>query len=205
MNLPDNKVWLYVEWIILFVALPLALKWLPVQPLYYLIGFGVLTAVYLVQVSTFSNKIFLQWTSINWLNHLLLFLSTTLVLSLAIFFFKNKLWLQFPMAKTDKYLLSLLLYPLLSVIPQELLYRAFYYHRYSQLFTNRNLLLVTNSFAFGFSHIIYGNWVAPVGAFLISFIFSIVYLKSKSLPIVCLVHYVYGIMIFTIGFGHYFK
>lgn len=205
MNLPENKIWLWFEWIILFIALPLALKWLPVQPLYYLIGLGALGIFYLLQASTFPSKRFLQWTSINWVNHLLLFLSVTLVLSLIIYFFKHALWLEFPMAKTEKYLLSLALYPLLSVIPQEVIYRAFYYHRYPRIISNRNLLLLSNSFAFGFSHIIYGNWVAPAGAFLISFIFSIIYLKSKSLPIVCLVHYVYGIMIFTIGFGHYFK
>ncbi|MFW5759637.1 MAG: type II CAAX prenyl endopeptidase Rce1 family protein [Cyclobacteriaceae bacterium] len=205
MNLPGNKIWLWLEWVFIFVALPLVLYWLPVEPMYYLIGFGVLLGVYLVQASSFSNTIFVQWISINWLNQLLLFLSITLILSLLIYYFRHALWLQFPLANTQKYLLSLLLYPLLSVIPQEIIYRAFYYHRYTKIFSNRNIQILTNSFAFGFSHIIYGNWVAPAGAFLISFIFSHVYLKSKSLPVVCLVHYVYGIMIFTIGFGHYFK
>ena len=170
-----------------------------------LVAVCLLVSVYLFGSKSFNKKIFYRWKKIDYKKHLLWFLLVTLATTLIILFFKNGLLLEFPLGKTQKYFLGLLLYPLISVIPQEIIYRSYFYHRFQKLFPNQRLMIFINSFAFGFLHIIFDNWVAPIGAFLINFIFSLTYLKSKSLPVVCVEHYLYGIMIFTIGMGHYFK
>lgn len=97
------------------------------------------------------------------------------------------------------------LYPFWSVIPQEIVYRGWYYHRYSDLFPNEKVSVLLNSVFFGFSHIVFGNWVAICGAFLISFVFSHTYRKYGSLLIVVIEHFLYGVMIFSLGMGRFFK
>jgi membrane protease YdiL (CAAX protease family) len=98
----------------------------------------------------------------------------------------------------------MLLYPLLSALPQELIYRAFFFQRYDRLFPSEQWLGITSAIAFSALHIIYDNWWA-VGLSLIGgFIFVETYRKSKSLYWVSLEHAIYGCLVFTIGMGHFF-
>jgi membrane protease YdiL (CAAX protease family) len=97
-----------------------------------------------------------------------------------------------------------LLYPLFSVYPQELLYRAFFFHRYQPLFGNGWGMVIASALAFGFVHIIFRNWLA-VGLCLIGgFLFSLTYQKSGSLLLACLDHAIFGNFLFTIGLGQFF-
>jgi hypothetical protein len=56
--------------------------------------------------------------------------------------------------------LIMLLYPLLSVCPQEFLYRVFFFQRYQALFGSGRGMIAASSLAFSFVHIIFGNWLA---------------------------------------------
>ncbi|MGK7397702.1 MAG: CPBP family intramembrane glutamic endopeptidase [Candidatus Cyclobacteriaceae bacterium M3_2C_046] len=202
-----KPIWLWPEFIIVFIALPLIQKFklIEIRPVFILVGIALLFAFVLIKDKSFPNRRFYQWGTLDWKKHVIWFLAVTMLVSLFIYFFRHRLFLEFPMEKTQKYLLALVLYPVLSVIPQEIIFRAYYYHRYKSITNNKMVAILINSLAFGFLHIIYDNWLAPVGAFLISFIFSLTYLKTRSLPVVVIEHYFYGIMIFTIGLGHYFK
>lgn len=115
------------------------------------------------------------------------------------------LLLYYPRENFEKYLITFFLYPLASVIPQELIYRVYFFHRYRTLVPERFLLMLSNAIIFGLTHWIYGNWVAPIATFLVSWIFIYSYLKSKSLLNVSLEHYFYGLIMFTIGFGYFFQ
>ena len=100
--------------------------------------------------------------------------------------------------------LIFLLYPLFSVYPQELLYRAFFFHRYQPLFGNGWGMVIASAAAFGFVHIIFRNWLA-VGLCLIGgFLFSLTYQASGSLLLACLDHAIFGNFLFTIGLGEFF-
>jgi CAAX protease family protein len=97
-----------------------------------------------------------------------------------------------------------LLYPLFSVYPQELLYRAYFFHRYQPLFGGGWGMVVASAVAFGFVHIIFRNWLA-VGLCLIGgFLFSLTYQMSGSLLLACLDHAIFGNFLFTIGLGEFF-
>ncbi|HRI89628.1 MAG TPA: CPBP family intramembrane metalloprotease, partial [Candidatus Hydrogenedentes bacterium] len=56
----------------------------------------------------------------------------------------------------------MVLYPLFSVYPQELVYRAFFAHRYSALFSNTMVRILASSLAFGYMHIVFRNEIAVV-------------------------------------------
>ncbi|HET8753068.1 MAG TPA: CPBP family intramembrane glutamic endopeptidase [Salinimicrobium sp.] len=115
------------------------------------------------------------------------------------------LFFQYPIENFEKYLITFFLYPIASVLPQELIYRVYFFHRYKTLIPEKSLLMLSNAIIFGLTHLIYGNWVAPVATFLASWIFIYNYFKTNSLWNVSLEHYFYGLIMFTIGFGYFFQ
>jgi hypothetical protein len=98
----------------------------------------------------------------------------------------------------------LLLYPLLSVLPQEIIYRRYMFARYATLLPNQVWLVLISGIAFGFGHIVFGNWIAPALCVVGGVLFSMTYQKTRSLALVCLEHALYGNFVFTIGLGRYF-
>lgn len=56
-------------------------------------------------------------------------------------------------------------YPVLSVYPQGLLYRAFFFERYAPLFPGRWTMILASAAAFAFLHVIFRNPLAVEFAF----------------------------------------
>ena len=100
--------------------------------------------------------------------------------------------------------LIMITYPLFSVVPQEIIYRAFFFHRYSSLFVHKRVSVVTNAVLFAFAHILFRNWVAVIGSFVAGLLWATTYLKSRSLLVVSIEHALYGNFAFTLGIGYYF-
>ena len=98
----------------------------------------------------------------------------------------------------------MLLYPLLSVWPQEMLYRAFLFARYDALFGGERGCIVASAAAFGFAHIIFVNWVAVAMTVIGGALFARDYARHRSLRLVCVEHALFGCLIFTIGLGRFF-
>ncbi|MEU8814805.1 CPBP family intramembrane glutamic endopeptidase [Actinoplanes sp. NPDC048796] len=88
-------------------------------------------------------------------------------------------------------------YPLLSVYPQELLYRGFLMHRYPYG-------AAASAVAFGFVHLLFGNVLAVVATLAGGWLFARRYQRTGSLLVVSVEHALYGITIFTIGLGRFF-
>ena len=96
-------------------------------------------------------------------------------------------------------------YPLVSVIPQELIYRTFFFHRYGPLFgSSRWLAIVVNGVLFGFAHILFGSYVSMALTALLGFLVAWRYDRTRSLWAAWLEHSLYGCLIFSVGLGHYF-
>ncbi|RXJ67378.1 CPBP family intramembrane metalloprotease [Halarcobacter ebronensis] len=117
-------------------------------------------------------------------------------------FFEERLF-SFIEKKPYTYILIMFLYPILSVIPQELIFRKFFLFRYKQIFMPQALILL-NALVFGFIHIIFANYIAVIFSFVGGIIFMRTYLNSKSFTLVCIEHALYGDFIFTIGLGDFF-
>jgi membrane protease YdiL (CAAX protease family) len=100
--------------------------------------------------------------------------------------------------------LIMLLYSLLSVCPQEFLYRAFFFQRYQPLFGSGRGMIAASSLSFSFVHIIFGNWLTVGLCCLGGLLFSLTYQRSGSLLLASIDHALFGNSIFTIGLGQFF-
>jgi len=101
------------------------------------------------------------------------------------------------------WLAIMLLYPLLSAWPQEVIFRRFFFARYGSIFGTTGLV-PASALAFGFAHIIFLNWVAVALTLAGGAIFAADYARYRRLGLACLEHSLYGCLIFTIGLGQYF-
>lgn len=102
----------------------------------------------------------------------------------------------------------MVLYPVLSVYPQGLLYRAFFLHRYAGLFPETHsgswALILASAAAFGFLHIIFRNSLAVGLTFCGGILFAWRYAETGSLLTSSFEHAMYGCWLFTVGLGQYF-
>jgi len=110
----------------------------------------------------------------------------------------------FPSERPVVWMVVMLLYPLLSALPQEFIFRTFLFHRYGELITLKYGTILSSTASFSFLHIIYDNWCAIGLSFLGGLLFSITYSRTKSLYWVTVEHALYGCLVFTLGMGNYF-
>ena len=199
---------LSLEFSALFVGVPLLIYYrlLPNLPIPYLL-FAALAA-YLVLRSdpSFDFSHLTSWN--NFRSQLLPLLVRDAVflalLGLAVRVFAPQFLFSFLKRAPGFWALVMILYPLVSVYPQELIYRAFFFHRYQPLFGSGIAMILASALAFGFLHIIFGNWLAVILCIVGGFLFSLTYQHSGSLLLACLDHAIFGNFIFTIGLGRFF-
>jgi membrane protease YdiL (CAAX protease family) len=110
----------------------------------------------------------------------------------------------FPRERHFLWLLVVLLYPLLSALPQEVIFRLFVFHRYRSLFPDPRLMMLVSASVFALAHLQLGNLVALALPFLGGLLFAYTFSTTRSLPMVALEHGLWGDWLFTLGFGAYF-
>ncbi|MCM4158941.1 CPBP family intramembrane metalloprotease [Antarcticibacterium flavum] len=185
-----------------FIAVAYLDGWLKVLPLLLIAAFFFL----ILRIDPYFDKRTLYRLNKK---HLRKSLPRIIIISILLVWFTfwifPDLFFQYPLENFKNYVITLFLYPLASVLPQELTYRVYFFHRYRKIVPEKYLLMLSNAIIFGLTHWIYGNWVAPIATFLVSWIFIFNYLKSQSLLNVSIEHYIYGFIMFTIGFGHFFS
>jgi membrane protease YdiL (CAAX protease family) len=103
-----------------------------------------------------------------------------------------------------RWLLVMLLYPTLSVVPQELVFRTFFFHRYGRLFGSPWVTTVASAIAFAWAHIVLMNELAVVLTLIGGWLFARTYLRTRSLLATAVEHAAYGCLLFTVGLGRWF-
>ena len=116
---------------------------------------------------------------------------------------KNTFFLDLIKQLLNIWFIVFIIYPTFSAIPQEIIYRHFFFQRYGCLFKNENILIIFNSLLFAYRHIIFLNLEAVFISFLGSIIFTYSYLKESLLMCIFL-HILAGQLIFFSGLGYYF-
>jgi hypothetical protein len=101
------------------------------------------------------------------------------------------------------------LYPLFSALPQEIIYRLYFFEAYNGLFRNERRLRLVNALFFSWLHVFYHGWFAMAATLAAGLVFSRVFCASgvpgkRSLLPVAIEHALYGQILFTIGLGRYF-
>lgn len=95
------------------------------------------------------------------------------------------------------------LYPLLSVVPQGIIYRVFMSQRYVTLFRSETTFIVFTSACFAAGHIIFRNWVALALTFLGGLLFMQTYRRTQSHLLASFEHALYGVFAFAVGLGRF--
>jgi CAAX protease family protein len=100
-------------------------------------------------------------------------------------------------------LLIFTLYPLLSVIPQGLIWRVFFVQRYAPLFGSGVTLLIASALAFAFAHIIFRNPIAVAVTIIGGACFAHTYLSTGSMLLADFEHAIDGLAVFSFGLGRF--
>jgi len=113
-------------------------------------------------------------------------------------------FLDLPRHRPILWVAIMLLYPLLSVWPQEVIFRRFIFQRYASLFPTALSMVAASALAFGFAHVIFLNAIAVVMTTAGGAMFAAGYARHRSLALSCWEHSLYGCLVFTIGLGRFF-
>jgi len=95
----------------------------------------------------------------------------------------------------------LFVYTFLSVVPQEMVYRHFFFDRYEPFFSSNLVFILVNMFCFSLCHLFLWNGLVLLLTFVGGGLFAYTYQKEKSMIWVCAEHALYGNIIFTLGAG----
>lgn len=109
-----------------------------------------------------------------------------------------------PRTRPAVWLAVVILYPVLSVYPQEIMYRTFFFHRYGALFPGPATRVLANAVLFGWAHVIVHNWVAIFLTTAGGLFFASTYERSRSTLLVSAEHALYGDFVFSAGLGGMF-
>lgn len=141
----------------------------------------------------------------------LLFLPLAGLTMLAVWTFRPDLFLNFPRERPKIWAIVMVFYPLLSVYPQEVIWRAFFFHRYEPVIARwlpglraTITTLILSALLFGYMHILFRHWIAVVLTIGGGLLFALSYARHRSLALVWLEHALWGCLVFTAGLGQFF-
>jgi len=199
-----NSVFKQFEFIILFIVFPLLflLKLLPLSFLMPILWMLALYAFFVLKRMKHQVNIKLSH-GILFRRVLIRFFVLSLIFLILSFIYYLQTFFHMLINESKLFLLLIVLYPFLSVIPQEVLYREFFFKRYAfKLHTNTQLVL--NALIFMWAHMVFENSVVLMLTFIAGLLFAHTYLKSRSFLLVCVEHTLYGYLLFVSGLGELF-
>jgi membrane protease YdiL (CAAX protease family) len=200
----QNRSYLLSEFFALFILLPLSFA--IEYSSFVKAGLAMAGFIYIIIVLkkveniSFSVKKYIDWKAF-WKRTALTFLIIAIITT-AFVFYKDPSALFFvPFNKPLLFIIILFVYTFLSVWPQEIIYRTFYFKRYERLFPNKSLLVFINAIIFMLAHIFFRNTLVLILTFTGGLLFSISYLKYRSTTLISIEHALYGNWLFTVGMG----
>ncbi len=121
-----------------------------------------------------------------------------------VFRFAPGTFLNLPRSNPLFWGLVMVLYPVLSVYPQGIVYRAFLFDRYRGLFGPGWGIVLASAIAFSYVHVVFRNPLAIGLTFLGGVLFAFRYWQTGPVFVSSFEHALYGCAIFTIGLGRWF-
>jgi len=206
---PATRVRLFAELTLLYVGLPTLylLGFVPLAKIPFLLLVVTGVCVALAFDPSFDRR--LLWNAAplrgEWRRIVLTFAIGAA--GLAVFtalLFPERLF-DLPRTEPVTWLVLMFAYPLLSVFPQEVVYRTFFYHRYAPILPEQVLRIGLNAAAFGYMHIVYENWIAVVLTTIGGVLLARTYERTRSTLTASFEHALYGCLVFTIGLGEFFS
>jgi hypothetical protein len=183
--------------VLIFAGVPAAIVFLKMP----LVGFIALWGLTLYWVS--RHPVRLSWP--KWQNTRVILARAAagaVFLTLGLWALEPERLLAFPLAMPWRYALVMLIYPILSVFPQEIVFRPVFWHLFPGL--SRWSRILWNALAFAAAHSIFLNPAAVVLSFIGGVFLAHTYERHRHFGLVFLEHTLYGWLVFTIGWGVYF-
>lgn len=208
MNIPRATLLLWIEMLVLLGGLPLLVLYFKSRMLMISLLWGGTLIIYWWLRYHQGRRFMDEW---NWQGFkdnikpvLIRFVLIMPLLFGFMYWVLPERLFSFPLERPDRWLMVMILYPVLSVVPQEMIYKTLFFGRYGSLFGTRTGPLIASALMFGYMHVMLGNIVAVVGTTLVGFLIGQSYLKSRSLALASFEHALYGCWVYTLGLGIYF-
>ncbi|MGB0900496.1 CPBP family intramembrane glutamic endopeptidase [Halocynthiibacter sp.] len=206
-NCARQKRWLLVEFLLLFVVVPVGVAvWLPPTRMFAALAvFMVLGLILLWRTPGFSWRIMFQgWSKMQFWPVVGIALavagaSYAILMRTA----PDRLFAML-MYRPDVMLVIAVFYPLVSALPQELIFRVLFFRRYKPVIPSGVGAVWLNAALFSLAHLMYWSWVVAVMTFVGGLIFAWAYKTRESLPLAIVLHSVAGVVLFAFGMGIYF-
>jgi len=196
-----------VEIALLFIISPLVLH--ASFPTLFKVLYLLLGVIYIILISIFIEKFSRvkidKRQKLNFLKNISFrFLIIAILTTLVLYFQDKDVLFKVMLKKPGLWLKFSGIYILFSVIPQEFIYRTFFVKRYQTLIKNKTLFILINSVLFSFAHIWFQSWIVLLFTFIGSLLFANTYLQTKSTFLIILEHSLYGVWLYTVGYGALF-
>ncbi|WP_288950728.1 CPBP family glutamic-type intramembrane protease [uncultured Paracoccus sp.] len=201
-----NRGLLWAEFLALYFGAPLVIAlFMPGRLLFQALAvFSIAGLLLLWRTGGFHWRGLVHgWGSLPW-GGIGLVALVTLIVSVAI------LWVTSPESifrliwlRPHVLLMIWCLYPLVSALPQELIFRPLFFHRYGALLPSGQAAIILNAAVFSFAHLMYWSWVVAILTFLGGWVFAYTYVR-RGFPAAWVLHAVAGNVLFAVGMGVYF-
>lgn len=199
-----DKLYKISEFFLLFILFPVSL------PLNYAIwlklALGMIGFIYVFWILLRVEKIKLfptyplQW-KFFWKRMIVSFPLIIVATTLYVWFYAPQHLFYVPKTNIFLFVFILFVYSTLSVWPQELIYRTFFFKRYANLFKSKTLLIFVNATVFCLAHLFFRNTLVLILTFIGGILFSLTFINYKSTVLVTVEHALYGNWLFTVGMG----
>ena len=202
-----GRRWLAAEFAWLYVALPMAMAFLMPPGWLWPVFLGLMAvalALLAVTPGFAWRELGAGWGRLDVRAVAALAVATAAVAALLVWLLVPGQALALPRRSPGLWLLIMALYPLLSALPQELLFRVLFFRRYGALFESRPTAVAMNAAAFALAHLMFWNWVALALTFAGGLIFARAYLGRGGFALAVVLHAVAGMILFTSGLGVFF-
>lgn len=203
-NIQNSTKYKSIELFILFFALPVFLATKAHR--YVKFSLAIIGVIYvttlLIKAKQWKKPIIASHIIKQLKNRLVIFSILILILGIIILqIYDPSQLFKVPQTKPLLWVIILFVYSFLSVLPQELIYRKFFYMRYEGLFSNKKLFFCLNVICFSLCHLFLKNIWVTIITLLGGIFFAYTYEKTRSVKWVSIEHSIYGNLVFTVGLG----
>lgn len=200
----QSKSYLLSEFFLLFILLPLSFA----LEYFNLIKAGLAVAGFTyiifilkkVEHISFSVKKEIDWKAF-WKRTAITFLIIAVVTMGYVLYEDASALFYVPLNDPPLFIVILFVYTFLSVWPQEIIYRTFFFKRYERLFKSKSLFIFIGAIVFMLAHIFFKNTLVLILTFLGGLLFGFSYFKFRSTTLISIEHALYGNWLFTVGMG----
>ncbi|ODT60552.1 MULTISPECIES: CPBP family glutamic-type intramembrane protease [Paracoccus] len=198
--------WLKVEFAALYIGAPLAIAlFLPGDALFTALAVFSLAGMALLWLTGgFCWRVLVRgWRRMPWREVAGIALATALASWVILTLTRPEALFGIIRNRPEFLLVIWTFYPILSALPQELIFRPLFFHRYGAILPQGRAAIALNAAIFSFAHLMFWSWIVAIMTFIGGWIFARAYLRH-GFPAAFVLHAVAGNILFAMGMGLYF-